>query len=73
LLDECARVTNVRWPAGGWLLASFREKLHAGGAGPAALQMIDSLVDLFYPGQSDAARGLDGIAPADGIEPITTP
>jgi hypothetical protein len=73
LLDECGRVMSVRWPAGGWLLASFREKMHSGGAGPDALQMIDSLVDLFYPGQSDAARAVDGIPPADGVTPIAAP
>lgn len=47
LLEDCAKVMEVRWPEGRWLLAPLANRF--GAADPEALGLLHGIVDLFFP------------------------
>lgn len=47
LLEDCARVMEVRWPEGRWLLVPLGEKLR--NASPEAMGLFHAVRDLFFP------------------------
>ncbi|MEN1679483.1 MAG: hypothetical protein AAGJ46_07800 [Planctomycetota bacterium] len=49
LLDDCAKVMDVRWPEGRWLLAALDGKLDGADADAAALLHCGR--DLFFPAE----------------------
>ena len=49
LLDECGRVMEVRWPNGRCVFNRLVEALEQKGADPAAMSMISTTRDLFFP------------------------
>jgi hypothetical protein len=72
LLEECAKVMDVRWPEGEHFLAALGERLRQGGASDDALQRFDSLMALFYPKSPVVARHMaDRVR--SGISPLATP
>ncbi len=47
LLEDCAKVMDVRWPEGRWLLAPLTTRF--GTSRPEAIGLLHGLCDLFYP------------------------
>jgi hypothetical protein len=47
LLEDCAKVMDVRWPEGRWLLAPLTTRF--GASRPEAIGLLHGLCDLFYP------------------------
>lgn len=47
LLEDCAKVTDVRWPEGRWLLAPLTTRF--GASRPEAIGLLHGICDLFYP------------------------
>jgi hypothetical protein len=47
LLEECAKVMEVRWPEGRWLLAPLAGKF--GDSSPQTMGLIHGIIDLFFP------------------------
>ena len=47
LLEDCAKVMDVRWPEGRWLLAPLANKF--GGASAQTIGLLHGVRDLFYP------------------------
>lgn len=47
LLEDCAKVMEVRWPEGRWLLAPLATRF--GGADPETIGLLHGIIDLFYP------------------------
>ncbi len=47
LLDDCAKVMDVRWPEGRWLLAPLAGKL--GQSSPESLGLLHAVRELFFP------------------------
>jgi hypothetical protein len=47
LLEDCAKVMDVRWPEGRWLLAPLAARF--GTTDPETLGLIHGIIDLFYP------------------------
>lgn len=47
LLEDCAKVMEVRWPEGRWLLAPLTTRF--GTSRPEAIGLLHGLCDLFYP------------------------
>lgn len=47
LLEDCAKVMEVRWPEGRWLLAPLATRF--GSSDPETIGLVHGLVDLFYP------------------------
>ncbi len=45
LLEDCAKVLEVRWPEGRWLLTPLQAKCSSG----AAHQLMHAVLELFYP------------------------
>src|ERR1700682_4405991 len=55
LLEDCARVMEVRWPEGKIQLARLAAKLHAEAAPEDDLTLFNATVELFYPGKKGFA------------------
>lgn len=64
LLEDCARVMDVRWPEGQQLLAQLEAKLQAEGAGADELKLFRATRELFYPGKHQLV---------EDDEPVATP
>jgi len=47
LLEDCAKVMDVRWPEGRWLLSPLTTRF--GTSRPEAIGLLHGLCDLFYP------------------------
>lgn len=47
LLEDCAKVMDVRWPEGRWLLAPLATRF--GSSDPETIGLVHGIVDLFYP------------------------
>jgi hypothetical protein len=64
LLEDCAKVMDVRWPEGRWLLAPFASRF--GSSDPETIGLVHGIIDLFYPPERPAAEvgehGDSGIA-----------
>ncbi len=62
LLEDCARVMEVRWPEGKAQLARLGGKFHAEAKGNDDLTLFDATVELFYPSKKGLAdeEGQDG-------------
>ncbi len=56
LLEDCARVMEVRWPEGKAQLARLGGKFHAEAKGNDDLTLFDATVELFYPGKKGLAE-----------------
>jgi hypothetical protein len=47
LLEDCAKVMEVRWPEGRWLFAPLATRF--GSSDPETIGLIHGIIDLFYP------------------------
>jgi hypothetical protein len=47
LLEDCAKVMDVRWPEGRWLLAPLTSRF--GTSRPEAIGLLHGICDLFFP------------------------
>jgi hypothetical protein len=47
LLEDCAKVMDVRWPDGRWLLAPLATRF--GSSDPGTIGLAHGIIDLFYP------------------------
>ena len=47
LLEDCAKVMDVRWPEGRWILAPLTTRF--GSSRPEAIGLLHGICDLFYP------------------------
>jgi hypothetical protein len=56
LLEDCAKVMDVRWPEGRWLLAPLATRF--GSSDPETIGLVHGIVDLFYP--PERAMGVAG-------------
>src|SRR5262245_8692699 len=52
LLEDCAKVMEVRWPEGRWLLAPLATRF--GTSDPETIGLVHGLIDLFYPAEKPA-------------------
>src|SRR5262245_24572522 len=52
LLEDCAKVMDVRWPEGRWLFAPLATRF--GSSDPETIGLIHGIIDLFFP--SDRGR-----------------
>jgi len=57
LLEDCAKVMDVRWPEGRWLLAPLASKF--GGASVETIGLLHGIRDLFYPDDRPAMHSPD--------------
>jgi hypothetical protein len=61
LLEDCAKVMEVRWPEGRWLLAPLATRF--GTSDPETIGLLHGIVDLFYPPErTSAVAGQDSRA-----------
>ena len=63
LLEDCARVMDVRWPNGKTQLARLCHKFQTEAPPDADLKLLLATVELFYPGK----RGLVDDEPAEQL------
>lgn len=56
LLEDCAKVMDVRWPEGRWLLAPLTTRF--GASRPEAIGLLHGICDLFYPVERPAMTAL---------------
>jgi hypothetical protein len=54
LLEDCAKVMEVRWPEGRWLFAPLASRF--GTSDPETIGLVHGIVDLFFP--ADRGRSL---------------
>jgi hypothetical protein len=54
LLEDCAKVMEVRWPEGRWLLAPLSTRF--GASDPETIGLVHGIMDLFYAPQKAAAE-----------------
>jgi hypothetical protein len=52
LLEDCAKVMEVRWPEGRWLLAPLATRF--GASDPETIGLVHGIIDLFYPPEKAA-------------------
>ena len=52
LLEDCAKVMDVRWPEGRWLLAPLATRF--GTSDPETIGLVHGIIDLFYPADKPA-------------------
>jgi hypothetical protein len=53
LLEDCAKVMEVRWPEGRWLLAPLATRF--GSSDPETIGLVHGIMDLFYPPERPTA------------------
>jgi hypothetical protein len=53
LLEDCAKVMDVRWPEGRWLLAPLATRF--GTSDPETIGLVHGIIDLFYPSEKSMA------------------
>jgi hypothetical protein len=49
LLEDCAKVMDVRWPEGRWLFAPLATRF--GTSDPETIGLVHGIVDLFFPAE----------------------
>ena len=54
LLEDCAKVMDVRWPEGRWLFAPLATRF--GTSDPETIGLVHGIVDLFYPAGTTGQR-----------------
>jgi hypothetical protein len=47
LLEDCAKVMDVRWPEGRWLIAPLATRF--GTSDPETIGLVHGIIDLFFP------------------------
>jgi hypothetical protein len=52
LLEDCAKVMEVRWPEGRWLLAPLATRF--GSSDPETIGLVHGIIDLFFPSEKAA-------------------
>lgn len=52
LLEDCAKVMDVRWPEGRWLFAPLATRF--GTSDPETIGLVHGIIDLFYPSERPA-------------------
>jgi hypothetical protein len=57
LLEDCAKVMDVRWPEGRWMLAPLTTRF--GTSRPEAIGLLHGLCDLFYPVERPAMSTIE--------------
>ncbi len=57
LLEDCAKVMDVRWPEGRWLLAPLTTRF--GTSRPEAIGLLHGICDLFYPVERPAMTAVE--------------
>jgi hypothetical protein len=57
LLEDCAKVMEVRWPEGRWLFAPLATRF--GSSDPETIGLVHGIVDLFYPPERPAGTPSD--------------
>ena len=60
LLEDCAKVMDVRWPEGRWLLAPLTTRF--GTSRPEAIGLLHGICDLFYPVERPAMTTVSSVA-----------
>jgi hypothetical protein len=55
LLEDCAKVMDVRWPEGRWMLAPLTARF--GTSDPETIGLLHGTCDLFYPAERPAVSG----------------
>lgn len=58
LLEDCAKVMDVRWPEGRWLFAPLATRF--GSSDPETIGLVHGIIDLFFPAQRDASIAAEG-------------
>lgn len=56
LLEDCAKVMEVRWPEGRWLFAPLATRF--GTSDPETIGLVHGIIDLFYPAERPAVADL---------------
>lgn len=54
LLEDCAKVMDVRWPEGRWLFAPLASRF--GASDPETIGLVHGIVDLFFPPERPASE-----------------
>ncbi len=57
LLEDCAKVMDVRWPEGRWLFAPLATRF--GASDPETIGLLHGIIDLFYPPERPAGSVAD--------------
>ncbi len=57
LLEDCAKVMDVRWPEGRWLLGPLATRF--GSSDPETIGLVHGIIDLFYPPERPVAIASD--------------
>jgi hypothetical protein len=57
LLEDCAKVMEMRWPEGRWLLAPLSTRY--GTSDPDTIGLVHGIVDLFYPNEKAGAANVE--------------
>jgi hypothetical protein len=52
LLEDCAKVMEVRWPEGRWLMAPLATRF--GTSQPETIGLVHGIIDLFFPPEKSA-------------------
>ena len=52
LLEDCAKVMDVRWPEGRWLFAPLATRF--GTSDPETIGLVHGIIDLFFPTERPA-------------------
>jgi hypothetical protein len=53
LLEDCAKVMEIRWPEGRWLLVPFTTRF--GTSDPNTIGLVHGIMDLFFPAEKAGA------------------
>jgi hypothetical protein len=57
LLEDCAKVMDVRWPEGRWLFAPLATRF--GSSDPETIGLVHGIIDLFFPTQREGTTVSD--------------
>ncbi len=57
LLEDCAKVMDVRWPEGRWLIAPLAT--HYGTSDPETIGLVHGIIDLFFPMEKSVSHSRD--------------
>jgi hypothetical protein len=68
LLEDCAKIMNVRWPEGQYLLAALSAKLNVVAKPEDDLKSFRSTLDLFFP-DNHPLMDMDGDAHPEAAHP----
>jgi hypothetical protein len=57
LLEDCAKVMEMRWPEGRWLLTPLSTRF--GTSNPDTIGLIHGIMDLFYPSEKQPVPSME--------------